>query len=209
MRIDFPGVVGTIDVYLDVMRAICGNTEGKSMIDIGCCFAPNTPKLGFKDRLYVDTIARKLDHPEEQKFFVECDALDIPHAFISHQFDVAIASDLIEHLTYMDGRKLIEIMQSISYRQILFTPTTEIFKMVDDDNKDPEAHRSLWHPDHLPDYASIVFPQYHKVWNGGAFFSFHCQPLDFMFRDQKYIYEFTICEFERIVGELKSKPWAK
>lgn len=207
MRIDFPGVVGTIDVYLDVMRAICGNTEGRSMIDIGCCFAPNTPKLGFAERTYMDVIDRKLDHPEEQKNFIKGNILNQPIG--RKYYDVAIASDLIEHLTMEDGKRLIDIMELISHRQILFTPTTEIFKMVDDDNKDPEAHRSLWHPDHLPGYASIVFPQYHKVWNGGAFFSFRCQSVDFMFRDQKYIYEFTICEFERIVGELKSKPWAK
>lgn len=98
MRIDFPGVVGTIEVYMDVMRAICGDTKGKSMIDLGCCFAPNTPKLGFETRRYLDVIDRKLDHPEEQQYFIKMDALDFER-FLPHiKFDVAIASDVIEHL---------------------------------------------------------------------------------------------------------------
>lgn len=194
MRIDFPNVNGTIEVYMDCMRAICGDTRGKSMIDLGCCFAPNTPRLGFEHRLYVDTLPRKLDHPEEQQYFVQCDILDVKHAFISHQFDVAIASDVIEHLTVPNGHQLIRTMEHLADKQILFTPTTEIFKMVGDDNHNPEEHRSLWKPDDFPGYAAIVFPHYHQVWNGGAFFVFNCVSV-------KY-------HFDRVVTELKSKSWA-
>lgn len=197
MRIDFPGVVGTIDVYLDVMRAICGDTKGKSMIDLGCCFAPNTPKLGFSKRKYIDVIDRKLDHPEEQQFFRKHDITKLLPLICDIE-DVAIASDVIEHLTKPDGYKLLRMMRSISRKQILFTPTDEIFKMVGDDNKDPEAHRSLWTPDDVPEwFASIVFPDYHKVWNGGAFFFFHCGSM-----------LETVQEFERVKDELKQKPWA-
>jgi hypothetical protein len=30
----------------------------------------------------------------------------------------------------------------------------------------------------LPGYASIVFPDYHKVWNGGAFFAWKCGDIE-------------------------------
>ena len=198
MRIDFPGVVGTIEVYMDVMRAICGDTKGKSMIDLMCAFAPNTPRLGFDGRTYVDIMPRKLDHPEEQSRFFQMDILNIEpvHHIMTGIFaDVAICSDGIEHLTYDDGWKLIDIMEKISHKQILFTPTTEIFKMVGDEDKEPEAHRSLWKPEDFPDYASIVFPDYHKVWNGGAFFFFKTPSL-------KY-------DFDRVVEELNNMPWAQ
>jgi hypothetical protein len=67
-------------------------------------------------------------------------------------------------------------MEGISERQILFTPTTDLFGMAQPDNDDPEAHRSLWTPKQFEElgYACITFPDYHSVWNGGAFFAWRC-----------------------------------
>lgn len=204
MRIDFPNVVGTIDVYMDVMRAICSDTDGKSMIDLMCCFAPNTPKLGFKTRTYVDVIDRKLDHPEEQQFFICADVKNL-YRFTSHlMWDVAICSDGIEHLLKEDGLYFLTEMRQISRKQILFTPLGELFKLTDNDNKDPEAHRSAWLPEDINNeelitwgqpYACITFPDYHKGWNGGAMF---------FWRDDNG----TEKDFDRVVKELKTKPWA-
>lgn len=192
MRIDFPGVEGTIEVYMDVMRAICRPTLRRSMADLMSCTAPNTPRLGFSIRRYFDVIDRKLDHPGEQPFFTKVNVLELP---TSLSFDVAMCLDGIEHLTYDDGRKLIDIMERIADKQILFTPLTDLFGMAKDENLDPEAHRSLWKPEDFPEYASIVFPDYHKIWHGGAFFVFRTP-------STKY-------DFDRVVKELKTKPWAK
>lgn len=194
MTITYPNVIGDIGVYMDVMQAICGDTAGKSMIDIGCCTAPNTPKLGFKHRTYIDIIDRKLDIEPEQPFFAQADILDLPiDKGIWH--DVAIASDVIEHMTIENGYKLIRIMEAISQMQILFTPLTDLFGMAEQNNPDPEAHRSLWHYNSFDGYNAIVFPDYHKAWGGGAFFVFKTPSL-------KY-------DFDRIVNILNQKPWAK
>lgn len=195
MRLDFPNVNGDINVYMDVMRAICGDTAGKSMIDLGCHKAPNTPMLGFDQRMYVDINPQTLDHPKEQQFFFQIDLLKVDTTV---NYDVSICSDCAEHLTKEDGVTLFEIMDKISYKQILFTPTTDLFGMAEDGNKDPEAHRSLWTPDDMfvrDWYAKIVFPNYHKVWNGGAFFFWSC----------KNIHQ----DFERVKQILFTKPWAK
>lgn len=196
----FPGVVGSIEVYMDVMRAICGETEGKSMIDLMCAFAPNTPKLGFSRRRYFDIIDRQLDHPEEQEFFSQADVLTIQPALEwirkatgADLYDVAICSDGIEHLTEIQGRILVSTMLSISHKQILFTPLDDIFGMAKEGDNDPEAHRSLWHPDMLPGFFHIVFPHYHKVWNGGAFFSLRSS--------------FGEAEFNRVKSILQTKHW--
>jgi hypothetical protein len=193
----FPGVVGSIEVYMDVMRAICGETEGKSMIDLCCAFAPNTPKLGFSKRRYIDIIDRKLDHPEEQEFFSQADVLNLvpmpPELVtITNLYDVAICSDGIEHLTETQGRILVSTMLAISHKQILFTPLDDLFGMAKEGDNDPEAHRSLWHPDMLPGFNHIVFPDYHKVWNGGAFFMFGPG---------------TDKELERVIKNLQTKHW--
>lgn len=177
MRLDFPNIEGNIDIYMRVLRAICGETEGKSMVDLCCAFAPNTPTLGFSERYYIDVIDRKLDHPDEQKYFHKHNALNIV-PLMSRQMDVSICSDGIEHFYPDDGKKLIEIMRAISHKQIIFTPLGEIFKLHNTGADDPEAHHSLWTPEDFQDWACIVFPNYHRVWNGGAFFAWHCEDIE-------------------------------
>lgn len=164
MNITIPNIVGDIELYMRVLRAICGETEGKSMIDLGCCFAPNTPKLGFSKRTYVDVIERVLDHHEEQQFFIKADIVE----FMNHatqwpdiKWDVAIATDVTEHLTIENAYKLLYDMAVKSHKQIIFTPLGELWLEKICTNN-PEAHRSAWRPEMLRPYfgvewASIVF----------------------------------------------------
>lgn len=197
----FHGVVGSIEVYMDVMRAICGETEGKSMIDLMCCTAPNTPDLGFSKRCYIDVLPRELDHKEEQQFFKPMDVLSlIPYkpdvlrdCKVINPFDVAICSDGIEHLTNDDGWHLLHTMIALSHKQIIFTPLDDIFGMAKDGDNDPEAHRSLWKPEMLPGWNHIVFPDYHKVWNGGAWFGWRAPWME--------------GEFNRVKSILQTKHW--
>lgn len=193
MNLTYPTVNGTIEIYMDVMRSLCGDTAGKSMIDLGCHKAPNTPRLGFAKKLYVDVLPQILDHPEEQKYFRKADILEYNEEFID--FDVAICSDCIEHLTLVQGLELLEIMRFMADKQILFTPLTDLFGMAEMSNKDPEAHRSLWSPEMLDGWITISFPRYHEVWNGGAFFAMRCIDMH--------------QEFERIKNDLDLKSWTK
>ena len=83
-------------------------------------------------------------------------------------------------------------MEGISGKQILFTP---LGSMWVGNSGHPEEHASGWMPDMIPGYASIVFPDYHKVWKFGAFFFFRCENIE--------------TDFERIVNELKARTWVK
>ena len=98
MTATYPGITGDINVYMKVLRAICGDTDGKSMVDLGCCFAPNTPKLGFSKRTYMDVLDRKLDHTDEQQFFVQQDIITI-NPLLHERYDVSMALDVIEHFS--------------------------------------------------------------------------------------------------------------
>ena len=192
MRIDFDNVNGNGEIYLDVLRAICGDTNGKSMIDLCSNRAPYTCQMGFEKRIYVDILPRELDDKNEQKYFVNADVLE----FLKDkhkEYDVAIASDACEHLTPMDGVKLLTLMEQSSHKQILFTPLGA--HMVETDNYEPERHHSAWTPELTPDYASIVFPHYHKELGIGAYFFWKCDNLE--------------QDFERVSNELKNKSWAK
>lgn len=200
MRLDYPNVEGNIDIYMKVLRAICGDTHDKSMADLGCCFAPNTPKLGFERRYYVDVVDRKLDHPEEQEFFIQHDAVDWVQALsmmTGLKLDVVICSDFLEHLHPDRAKSLLFSMCEMSYKQIIFVPMGEIFKLHNTSEDDPEAHHSIWHPDDFKysdelhgDWATIVFPDYHKQWNHGAFFAFRSRDMNWQSSTHK--------DFERV-----------
>lgn len=188
MTITFEKVTGNEETYMDCLNAILGDTKRNSMVDLGCNLAPHTPKFGFKERTYIDILPRELDYKEEQQFFIQKDILTIEKG--SYNVDVAFANDIIEHLKIPDGYKLLSILESISTKQILFTPLGEMWVGT---SGHPEEHASGWTPEMVPGYASIVFEHYHKAWGFGAFFFWRCENIEE--------------DFNRVVNELKTKRW--
>lgn len=196
MQIIFDEINGDDEVYMDCLRAICGNTERKSMSDLGCNLAPYTPRLGFEKRTYVDIIQRKLDHEEEQKYFILADELEYLSKLIYKQLDITFSLDNIEHLSYEDGKKLLNLMEWTSKKQILFTPLDAWMVTDDVTDKNPEAHRSLWKPENLNrEWATIVFTKYHQALGIGAWFGWKCDNIQE--------------DFERVINELNKTSWAK
>lgn len=185
MQITLEGIPGSGRVYVDVMKIICNTLHGQSMVDLGAHRAPYTPLLGFTDRTYVDIQDRPLDHTDEQKWFVQSDAIEYLQQ-TNRRFDVSIASDFVEHLTEKEGRELMLLMQCKSDKQIIFTPLGPWMLSKDDH---PDSHRSAWMPDMLPEYLSIVLPDFHPQLKIGAFFAVRCSPE----------------EMERITNEIKIK----
>lgn len=173
MRIDVPNVKGSGELYLDVMHILCGNTAGKSMIDLGCHKAPYTSQLGFSERTYVDLLNRGLDNQEEQKYFVEADMISYLVNLLGKTVDVTISSDSIEHLTYDGGLELLNWMRVRSRKQIIFTPLGGV-SVNNPTEFAPDMHRSGWTPDMLPNYLAVVFPHFHPELNAGAWFGVNC-----------------------------------
>lgn len=178
-------IQGSGRVYIDIMKIICNAIHGQSVVDLGCHRAPYTPLLGFTDRTYVDIQDRPLDHTDEQKWFTQSDVIKYLQK-CNRRFDVSIASDLIEHLTEKDGKELLQLMEYRSDKQIIFTPLGPWMTSTDEN---PDSHRSGWFPDMLPEYLSIVLPDFHSVLKVGAFFAVRC----------------SAGETERIVNEIKIK----
>ena len=192
MKLEFPGIVGSGELYLKVMKAICGDTQDKSMVDLMCHHAPYTPLLGFKDRLYLDIQNRGLDHKEEQQYFKEVDVLEYLSNSYCPYFDVSICSDGLEHLEESHGVFLLKKMYLYSSKQVLFTPFGDLLISQDDH---PDSHRSGWTPEKLEyvfpgsdHFAYIVFPDFHESMNAGAFFFWHCKGIE--------------QDFERVKNEL-------
>lgn len=197
MQIIFENVEGNDTVYMDCLRAICGNTKDKSMVDLCCNKAPHTPKLNFKWNTFIDILPRELDDKKWQDYFIKADVLEILKNE-SEIYDVSICSDGLEHFTEFDGLVLLMYMHLRSGRQVLFTPLGEY--MVDKVSIDPEGHHSGWEPGILENlkpnhFAYISLPNYHPALGIGAFFFWHCENIKE--------------DFERVENELKNKSWAK
>lgn len=192
MQITFENVTGNDTVYMDVLRAICGNTEGKMMVDLMCNLAPHTPLLGFKVKRYVDILYRKLDIESEQRLFIEEDVFDFLKQPLAG-YDVSICSDGIEHVTKEKGYELLKLMVKRSHKQIIFTP---LGNHLVEDGDNPESHHSGWFPEDFDEsYAFIVFEKYHPTLGIGAFFAWSCDNIKE--------------DFERVKNELNTKLWAK
>ncbi len=187
---------GNTEIYTDVLKAICGQTENKSMIDLGSGNAPVTCILGFKERSYIDIVNR--DIGAENINFFQIDILEFIDNVLPMSLDVSISLDNIEHYYPDDAKKVISWMQNNSYKQIIFTPLGEYMTTKQEGNIDPDIHKSAWIPKDFEDmdFSVIIFPNYHPTLgeNGlGAFFAFKCDNLE--------------QEFERINNELKNKLW--
>jgi hypothetical protein len=166
---------GSYELYEKISRSIIGpQMAEQTFIDLCCCEATVTRRYEFREKTYVDVL--DCWHiPGQMHRFVQADVLG-EHEIFDKQYNIAYCSDGIEHLLKEDGFRLIEKMEKISSKQILFTPLGEY--LVDASNPDPKGHKSGWHPNDFPGFAAIVAPNYHPTLNIGAFWVWKCQDIE-------------------------------
>lgn len=172
--------------FMKTLRQIIGvDPANLSMIDLCSHIAPLTQKLGFRDATFMDANDHSA-HIRKGQFFTG-DVLGIHPIFEKH-YDVALCLDGIEHMHKPQGRMLLNRMESIASKAILFTPLGEW--MVDPTSTDPESHKCGWYPEELNGWASIAYPEWHTTLGIGAFFFWKCENLE--------------AEFERVKNALTS-----
>src|ERR1700748_2090427 len=143
MQIIIEELEGSGELWLEIMRIICGDTPNdpaSSMCDLMCHRMPYTPLLGFKERTYVDIQDRGFDFPEERCNFRHMDVF----IFLGEcevDYDLMICSDGVEHLTLEQGKELLHWMGVHSEKQVIFTPLGDHMVGVGDLNS-PDTHRS-------------------------------------------------------------------
>lgn len=181
------GCHGDFDPFKRILMIIAGSDTG-SFIDLCCYDASMTKQLGFGRKVFVDAITPPSVPTEGE--FIEASALS-DHPIFQQRFDVAFCLDGIEHMHKPQGYELLTRMQSISKKQIIFTPLGEY--MVNPFDEHPYSHKCGWLPEDVRDHAVIVCPNWHPSLGIGAFFFFKCP-------DQER-------EFHRIETALRADPY--
>lgn len=162
-------VQGSYPLFTEYLKLIIGpGMEKQSLIDLCAHTAPVTKTLPFQSKVYVDV------NPQAYPGFVQADVLG-EHPVFESRYNVSTCLDGIEHMHKPMGMALLDRMMKISEKQILFTPLDPW--CVDPSSTDPEAHKCVWKPEELPNYASIVLPNWHPSLGIGAFFFWRCSNL--------------------------------
>jgi hypothetical protein len=177
---------GSSDFQVEILKALCGDSKDKTLIDLCCGFAPQTSKVPFRQKTFVDAVERPLHGGGEM---ITANVIEFLKSNTKNSiYDVSISTDSIEHFREKDALQFVELTSKIAKKNIWFTPLGE-FCMTDDPNdNDPDTHKSEWTPEKLdklmPDYwAYLVFPNWHPTLRNsknevlGAFFFWHCDNL--------------------------------
>lgn len=181
--------VGTYDLAVEVLQAICPQMAAMSLIDLCSYEGTITKRLNFADKTFVDVmdVADKFVNGEK---FVQADAIHGEHPVFDHKYDVSICLDGIEHVRKAYGYKLLDRMKALSDIQIFFTPDAAIGWMMDkEDSEDPTTHKCVWAPEDLDgEWAHVSFPEWHRVGcDCGAFFSWRAPNIEAEFERVKQV----------------------
>lgn len=120
----------------------------KTLLDVGC--GDNSPIKNFSSRLHttgVDAFAPSIDNSKKKGIHNEyylMDILAINEKFKPGSFDVVIACDVIEHVTKENGWILMEHMELIASKKIIFYTPNGFLKQGDRFNNPWQVHHSGW-----------------------------------------------------------------
>ena len=187
---------GSSELQVQILKAICGSTQDKTLVDLCCGSAPQTGQITFKEKTHVDAVDRFLVGGGK---VTVANVIDFLKTTTSH-YDISISTDSIEHFRDKDAWEFLELTSKVASKNIWFTPLGEFCMTLDPENNDPDTHKSEWTPEKLealyPNYWSfLVFPNWHPTLRNsknevlGAFFFWHA--------------ETNKADFERVKNELK------
>lgn len=143
----------TKTIYLNIfpdysreLKNVVGNL--KTLLDVGCGKA--SPIKGFSKDIYcvgVDSFKPSLDQSAKDKIhnkYILANILEIRKSFATDSFEVVLASDVIEHLTKIEGEKLLIDMESIASKKVVIFTPNGFLHQGEFDNNPQQVHKSGW-----------------------------------------------------------------
>lgn len=121
----------------------------QSVLDVGCGASPAMRQLGVPLVVGIDgykpsvEMAKQLNTHDEM---IHGDVRELDRHFHPKQFDACVALDVIEHLTKSDGIKLMEDMERVATKKVVFFTPCGFLPQRHADNDDLQEHLSGWYP---------------------------------------------------------------
>ena len=121
----------------------------ESTLDIGCGSSGKLRELGTVNTTGFEGYLPDFEEAKRQKThdnFVQGDARDLARHFQPRSFDACIAIDVIEHLTKEDGLKLMQDMERIARKRVVFFTPKGFLPQRRKASDDLQEHLSGWEP---------------------------------------------------------------
>lgn len=143
-------------VKLALRKALLGC---ESVLDVGCGSSMTMRHLGVPKPFGVEGYApacaeARAKNSHDQ--LVQCDVRELSSHFEPGQFDACIALDVIEHLTKQDGLKLMEDMEKIAKKRVVFFTPSGFLPQHHTSNDDLQEHLSGWEPTEMESHGYRV-----------------------------------------------------
>lgn len=124
----------------------------QSVLDVGCGVCMTVRNLGVPQSTGLDGYepsvkkARELNTHDEIKLGSVC---DLAASFPPKQFDACMAMDVIEHLPKEGGYKLMQEMETIARKRVVFFTPSGFKPQGHAEAGDLQAHLSGWEPNEM------------------------------------------------------------
>jgi predicted TPR repeat methyltransferase len=149
-RIIFPDIYNSHDSLVEILKEnILFDCE--SILDVGCGVTQNSPLLHIAPKMKkvvgIDLFEPSIEKNKKDMVYSEyhlADAMAIGDMFDENSFDCIVATDLLEHLSALEGLKFLEMAKKIAKKKvIIFTPNGYI-NQEPYDNNIYQIHKSGW-----------------------------------------------------------------
>jgi hypothetical protein len=145
-----------IVVKLAIRKALSGC---QSVLDVGCGASPALRQLGVSRPVGIDGYKPSVDKARELNTHDEMvlgDVRELDRYFRPRQFDACVALDVIEHLVKEDGIKLMQAMERIAAKKVVFFTPSGFLPQKHAANDDLQEHLSGWEPSEMTGYGYRV-----------------------------------------------------
>jgi hypothetical protein len=144
------GVAPSQIVTLLQIRAALSDCS--SVLDIGCGPDSALSLFGFKKLVGIEGYAPSVERAKQAHTHDEVllgDVRQLPELFGDRRFDACVALDLIEHLEKPEGLRLIQNMEALATRKVLFLTPNGFLPQRHAEQSDLQEHLSGWTADEM------------------------------------------------------------
>jgi hypothetical protein len=138
------------DVYKELEIAI---GPCNTLLDLGC--GSNSPIQFLHKKIYsvgVDAFEPSIEKSKQKGIHDEYHVMNINHAdefFTARSFECVLATEVIEHLTRPEGRRLLDVMERLSSNRVVLTTPNGFLSQGEYDGNPGQVHKSGWTADEM------------------------------------------------------------